>query len=66
MTYTFTFELGTEVCISALKQVASIEGVRIMGYCNNEQYLREEYFVIYWLDGKREQAWLFAHELKTI
>jgi len=64
MTYTFTFPLGSDVTIKALKQTGSIEGVRLMGLHDNEAYLHEEYFVTYWIDGKHESAWLYRSELK--
>lgn len=65
MNYVFNYDLGQYVKITALKQEGLIEGVRILGHISIQR-LREEYFVTYWLEGKRESAWLYAVELEEV
>lgn len=67
MTITFGFQLGERVKIPEIGQNAVIEGARVVG-CRDYNALSivNEYFVSYWLNGKRESNWVPESEIQKI
>lgn len=53
----FQFQLGEKVEILELKQTARVVGLLVDG-------TGTQYNVSYWLNGKRETAWLHVSELR--
>lgn len=54
---TFTYDLGTEVRIKAIKINGFIDGLCL---ADNGQQFR----VIYWNKGDRHSVWMYEHEIE--